>query len=60
MPAIPAVSSPEEFVTAAEKELRKFVRGLRMKRMFVPNCSVCLPRVQEMSSVMLYTGVWNA
>src|SRR5216684_3936341 len=37
VPAIPAVFSPEELVTPWEKELRKFARGLRMKRRFVPN-----------------------
>src|ERR1700730_15963016 len=56
---IPAVSSPDELVNPSEKELIKFARGLRMKRMFVPNCNVCLPRVHDKSSTMLYTGVWK-
>jgi len=59
VPMIPAVSSPEELVDAEEKELRKFWRGFRMNRMFVPNWKVCLPLVQDRSSTKLCTGVWN-
>src|SRR5581483_117521 len=55
--AIPAVTSAEALVTPSGNEFKKLERGLRMKRMLVPNCKLCLPLVQEMSSTKLCTGV---